>query len=100
MTKSEVYKRCLEFSNGGKMPLRGVWFNQKQYRLEVVSYRPEQFWVSLDSLFQLGEMNDETRKGAIAFYLEPLRTMLLDFFYLGWDLNYYIKKGTHAARGF
>ena len=100
MNKSEVYERCLEFSNGGKIPLRGMWFNEKQFRLEVVSYRPEQFWVSLDLLFEIAKQKDDLRKTMIATQMEPLRTMLLDFFYSGWTFSYYLKNGRQAVRGY
>jgi len=95
----KVMERLGDFKYG-KQPDSGLYYNENKFRLELIGFKRVAAWVDVEMLFDLSEKDKKTLKTIILGSLEPMKTILADFFFPGWTINYYIKNGKQAERGF
>lgn len=100
MTTAEVLNRLEDFKYPSR-PKTGLWFNDKQYRLQAEYHSTEPIcWITVEALVHYGKLSEEDLKRLIVGSVEPMRTVLADFFFSGWEINYYLKVGCRPRRSY
>lgn len=74
----------------------GMFWNNEQHRLELRDDNHLKCWIARAMLFSVGKMDDDDIKSLIVGSLQPMQSLMADFFFPGWRFNYYLKHGKSA----
>lgn len=90
----KLLKRLKEFQNNNNVPPRnGLFFDIAKNRLYLMEFELPIAHIDIEILRAIENMGDYAKKKTILDQPEPLRTMLADVFYSGWEFNQYLRTG-------
>jgi hypothetical protein len=93
--KKSVWERAceMELTPDARARLSGTYWNNKQFRLERWIHGRLMFWMTMELLKHLNEMDDDKLLQAISDHEEPGASTLADFFFPGWQIRHYVRTG-------